>query len=119
MAISPTNNSEQETTDHVGACLVALAASFPNKKETGPKKTGPKCNMACTQEYSPICAGDGHNKPLSFGNVCVLEKYNCEHSTRFSVGPCVEGVRVSAPQDLSGMKIGILNSGLMRHGNEA
>jgi hypothetical protein len=28
-------------------------------------------------EYKPVCAGDGISKPVTFGNPCELNYYNC------------------------------------------
>lgn len=46
-----------------------------------PAKSTP-CGQACTLDYTPICASpkSGKGADLSFGNKCVLEKYNCEHN---------------------------------------
>lgn len=62
------------------ALFIALATSSP----AGEKKTKAACGKACPFNYEPICAEpaqSGSGKPLSFGNECVLETYNCEHPT--------------------------------------
>lgn len=47
-----------------------------NKKKNTPT---PKCIEICTTTYAPICAHDeAGSPPLSFGNECVMRKYNCE-----------------------------------------
>jgi hypothetical protein len=40
-----------------------------------------KCKSECPNDYNPICGSDGAKVNLSFGNKCVMEKYNCEHNT--------------------------------------
>lgn len=41
-----------------------------------------KCSEACTFDYTPVCggpAGSTNQKEMkSFGNECVMKKYNCE-----------------------------------------
>lgn len=39
-----------------------------------------KCKSECPNDYAPICGSDGAKVNLSFGNKCVMEKYNCEHN---------------------------------------
>lgn len=56
--------------------LIGLSAAAPAK--------GPSCTKACPFDYAPVCGGPetGAEKPLSFGNACVLENYNCEKGLR-------------------------------------
>lgn len=45
-------------------------------------KKKPQCLEQCTDDYKPICAGDGTGKNnKSFGNECVLRNHNCEQSS--------------------------------------
>lgn len=41
-----------------------------------------KCTKSCTLDYTPVCAGPetGADKPISFGNECVLANFNCENN---------------------------------------
>lgn len=45
-----------------------------------PAQEKPKCSQSCPFDYDPVCGGPetGAEKPLSFGNECVLKTYNCE-----------------------------------------
>ncbi|XP_036337682.1 uncharacterized protein LOC118747699 isoform X2 [Rhagoletis pomonella] len=44
------------------------------------KKQAPACSRACGEKYEPICAkAKKGNKLLTFGNDCVLGRFNCEH----------------------------------------
>lgn len=54
--------------------VIGVSVAAPNKK----------CNNACPFNYAPVCAGPeaGADKPLSFGNECVLNNYNCEKNLR-------------------------------------
>lgn len=58
--------------------VVALSVAGPVQQKTN------KCAKTCPFDYTPICAGPtaGTEKPLSFGNACVLENYNCEKGLR-------------------------------------
>ncbi|XP_075223581.1 PI-actitoxin-Avd5a-like [Lycorma delicatula] len=77
---------------------LTLVAAADNKKDS--KKPKPKCATACTTDYTPICASDGSNKPITFGNKCVMDKAGCEqnkHYTKQYDGECKNGggVRLS------------------------
>lgn len=49
-----------------------MVTAMPNK----PKK---KCAEECPFDYAPVCGGTaGSNEKKSFGNDCVMRKYNCE-----------------------------------------
>lgn len=58
------------------ACI-GLGSASPAKD---PPKKSP-CADVCTSDYTPVCgspgSGDG-NSQITFGNKCVMEKYNCE-----------------------------------------
>lgn len=56
-----------------------MASTLP----AGEKKGKDVCGGVCPFNYEPICAEPvtGSGKPLSFGNECVLDTYNCEHPT--------------------------------------
>ncbi|XP_053687533.1 turripeptide Pal9.2-like [Sabethes cyaneus] len=77
----------------VAACLtLAIVQGLPAKEK--PSKS--TCQKACTFDYTPICAGlkNSKDKPLSFGNTCVLENYNCENQKSLVVlsqGECPGG----------------------------
>ncbi|VVC37349.1 Kazal domain [Cinara cedri] len=43
-----------------------------------------KCKSDCPTEFKPICGTDGAKVNLSFGNRCVMEKYNCEHNSKLT-----------------------------------
>uniref|UniRef100_A0A1B6IC76 Kazal-like domain-containing protein n=1 Tax=Homalodisca liturata TaxID=320908 RepID=A0A1B6IC76_9HEMI len=92
----------------VTACLcVCLATALPSKKDsygssakkatsTTTKPPKPKCDTACPDDYTPICANEkgSSEKAKSFGNICVMNKYNCEHGTNLekeSDGECKNG----------------------------
>lgn len=42
----------------------------------------PACTQDCSLEYAPVCAGPkgttNDREKKSFGNDCVMKKYNCE-----------------------------------------
>ncbi|KAF9133578.1 hypothetical protein BGW39_009431 [Mortierella sp. 14UC] len=56
----------------------ACDAEVPKKRST---PLLPKCNIACTKEYAPICAVSTKNAQHSntFSNKCVLSAFNCEN----------------------------------------
>lgn len=56
--------------------IIGLAQAIPAKE-----KPTAKCNAACTDDYTPVCGGvkGSKDKPISFGNECVMQKYNCEN----------------------------------------
>ncbi|XP_055692291.1 vasotab [Lutzomyia longipalpis] len=73
------------------AVFVAVAWGAPAQKTNFNE-----CLKACGYNYSPICAGpkEGAEKPQTFGNICALETYNCEHKTEWEVksqGECPGG----------------------------
>nr|CAD7462821.1 unnamed protein product [Timema tahoe] len=37
-----------------------------------------RCDIACTQEYAPVCACDGKEPPRTFSNQCYLQVFNCK-----------------------------------------
>jgi hypothetical protein len=62
--------------------------------------TARKCKSECPNDYNPICGSDGAKVNLSFGNKCVMEKYNCEHNTKLTVKletecPNSKGIRLA------------------------
>ncbi|XP_055532017.1 turripeptide Pal9.2-like [Wyeomyia smithii] len=74
-------------------CLMFAIVQAAPAKEKPSKNT---CQKACTFDYTPICAGlkNSKDKPLSFGNSCVLENYNCENQKSLVVlsqGECPGG----------------------------
>ncbi|XP_017782360.1 PREDICTED: turripeptide Pal9.2-like [Nicrophorus vespilloides] len=82
--------------------LVAFAAASPAKGSTKPSlKKKNECMKQCTDDYTPICAGDGTGKDnKSFGNECVLGNFNCENKKDLKIiqkGECPGGggVRLS------------------------
>lgn len=54
--------------------LVALSIT----QGTPVKNRNPPCIKICTDDYTPVCAGVDGEKPMSFGNECVMKNYNCE-----------------------------------------
>ncbi|XP_055592533.1 turripeptide Pal9.2 [Uranotaenia lowii] len=71
--------------------IVALVQANPANEPA--KKV---CGRSCTFDYTPVCGGvkGSNDKPLSFGNTCVMEKYNCENGkslTVLSQGECPGG----------------------------
>lgn len=59
-----------------------------------------KCKSECPNDYNPICGSDGAKVNLSFGNKCVMEKYNCEHNAKLTVKsesecPNSKGIRLA------------------------
>ncbi|XP_065087356.1 turripeptide Pal9.2-like [Ochlerotatus camptorhynchus] len=77
----------------LSAVLLAIVAV-----QAGPAKEKPtsKCTKACSFDYTPVCAGakDSKDKPISFGNVCVMENYNCDNKKSLAVlsqGECPGG----------------------------
>ncbi|XP_026467216.1 ovoinhibitor-like isoform X2 [Ctenocephalides felis] len=58
-------------------------------------RNGKNCNLKCTKEYRPVCAGvNGEVK--TFGNECVLQSYNCVNNKslqKISDGECPKIVR--------------------------
>lgn len=42
------------------------------------------CAKSCPFDYTPVCGGpeSGSDKPITFGNACVLSNYNCENDKR-------------------------------------
>ncbi|GAB0086034.1 hypothetical protein DMENIID0001_000090 [Sergentomyia squamirostris] len=80
------------------AVFVTIVAAAPATNKTKFNE----CLKACGYNYTPICAGpkDGPEKPQTFGNMCALETYNCEHKSDWDVksqGECPGGgpVRLS------------------------
>ncbi|XP_025194394.1 uncharacterized protein LOC112594019 [Melanaphis sacchari] len=58
-----------------------------------------KCKP-CPDNYNPVCGSDGAKVNLSFGNKCVMEKYNCEHNAKLTVKlesecPNSKGIRLA------------------------
>ncbi|EAT48797.1 AAEL000211-PA [Aedes aegypti] len=62
--------------------IIGLAQAVPAKE-----KPTSKCNTACTDDYTPVCGGvkGSKDKPISFGNECVMQKYNCENKKSLTV----------------------------------
>ncbi|XP_054747317.1 uncharacterized protein LOC129253096 [Anastrepha obliqua] len=57
-------------------CLIAATFASP----AGSKKQAPACARNCGEKYEPICAKEKNgNKLLTFGNDCVMGRFNCEH----------------------------------------
>ena len=56
--------------------LISTTSAAPGVTSTNKQA----CNKECTLDYKPICAGHSENDKdkKSFGNVCVMDKYNCE-----------------------------------------
>lgn len=58
--------------DFLALVLVTMITAMPEK----PKK---KCAEDCPFDYLPVCGGTAdNNEKKSFGNECVMRKYNCE-----------------------------------------
>lgn len=81
------------------ACVLVLLLAVTFTAAASTKK---ECLKACPFDYTPVCGGptSGADKPLSFGNECVLNNYNCEKGLRWVVksqGECPgsQGVRLS------------------------
>lgn len=60
--------------------LVSAIVAAP---QTATQAPGKKCEN-CRDEYNPICAAPTGSKQekdtISFGNDCVMRKYNCENN---------------------------------------
>lgn len=56
--------------------LISTASAAPGVTSTNKQA----CTKECTLDYKPICAGhsESDKDKKSFGNVCVMDKYNCE-----------------------------------------
>lgn len=61
----------------IALAMTAVVLASPAKE----KPTKKACAKACSFDYTPVCGGvkDSKDKPISFGNTCVLENYNCEN----------------------------------------
>ncbi|KAL1461153.1 hypothetical protein WDU94_013081 [Cyamophila willieti] len=75
----------------LAVCLAVIAtvSAFPAKNgvnaQHNKKKPPVKCIEVCTTQYTPICAHDeSGNPPMSFGNECVMRKYNCESAKKYA-----------------------------------
>ncbi|XP_026480998.1 vasotab [Ctenocephalides felis] len=71
--------------------FVALASLI---EATPAKNRNPPCIKICTDDYTPVCAGVDGEKPISFGNECVMRNYNCEQHKelkKISEGECPGG----------------------------
>ena len=58
--------------------LIGLGSASPAKE---PPKKNDACPNACADEYTPVCGAPGPSdggSNVTFGNKCVMEKYNCE-----------------------------------------
>ncbi|XP_055297192.1 turripeptide Pal9.2-like [Sitodiplosis mosellana] len=69
--------------------LISTISTAPGVTSTN-KQT---CSKECTLDYKPICAGHSptDKEKKSFGNFCVMEKYNCEKDenlVQLSEGEC-------------------------------
>ncbi|EDS41366.1 conserved hypothetical protein [Culex quinquefasciatus] len=76
----------------IALAMTAVVLASPAKE----KPTKKACAKACSFDYTPVCGGvkDSKDKPISFGNTCVLENYNCENQKSLSVlsqGECPGG----------------------------
>ncbi|XP_014098697.1 uncharacterized protein [Bactrocera oleae] len=59
----------------VALCLVTITFASPSGK-----KQAPACARDCDESYTPLCAKEKNgSKLLTFGNECVLLRFNCEH----------------------------------------
>ncbi|XP_055628475.1 turripeptide Pal9.2-like [Toxorhynchites rutilus septentrionalis] len=72
--------------------MIAVVLALPAKEKPAKKA----CARSCTFDYTPVCGGvkDSKDKPISFGNTCVLENYNCENQKSLVVlsqGECPGG----------------------------
>lgn len=65
---------------HLYVVLLLISSIFAAPGVTTTNKTA--CTEECSLEYDPICAGEEGNTNekmnKSFGNICVMYKYNCE-----------------------------------------
>ncbi|KAI5706804.1 hypothetical protein M8J75_011502 [Diaphorina citri] len=76
----------------VTLAVIASVSAYPakggsnsqiNKKKNTPP---PKCIEICTTNYEPVCAHDENVKSdITFGNECVMRKYNCENAKTFRI----------------------------------
>ncbi|XP_058462840.1 turripeptide Gsp9.3 [Malaya genurostris] len=78
----------------VAAVLLALTIVQAHPAKDKPAKN--TCQKACTFDYTPVCGGvkNSKDKPISFGNTCVLDNYNCENQKSLVVlsqGECPGG----------------------------
>lgn len=66
-------------------CLVLLTISSV-LAAPGVTPANKKCANECSLDYNPVCAGPAGTNDIklkkSFGNICVMQKYNCEKSER-------------------------------------
>lgn len=58
--------------------LVAVTYGSPAKGSTKASLKKKPCMKDCGDNYKPVCAGDGKDKPRSYGSECVLSNFNCE-----------------------------------------
>jgi len=73
---------------------VALAAPSKGSTKASLQKKTPTCATVCNDDYTPVCGGDGQGKDISFGNKCVMERYNCENQKDLKIvqqGECPGG----------------------------
>lgn len=65
---------------HLYLVLLLISSIFAAPGVTPTNK--PTCTQDCSLEYAPICAGPkgttNDREKKSFGNDCVMKKYNCE-----------------------------------------
>lgn len=78
--------------------LLIVAMAFAKPAKTPPPNS---CTRACETKYEPICAkakNGSKERLLTFGNQCVMNNYNCEHSSdpyeKKSGGECGNNVSV-------------------------
>ncbi|GLV31640.1 uncharacterized protein CBL_07401 [Carabus blaptoides fortunei] len=84
----------------IAVVLIGIATAGPAKSDAKKNVQNKPCLKTCDLDYKPVCAGEGKDKPKSFGSVCVLDNYNCEHGSnlkKVSEGECPGGggVRLS------------------------
>ncbi|XP_058067356.1 vasotab-TY2 [Anopheles bellator] len=57
--------------------ILAVVCAIPAEKS--------QCTKACTADYTPVCGvpKEGKGSTVTFGNTCVMEKYNCESQKNY------------------------------------
>ncbi|XP_019871505.1 turripeptide Pal9.2 [Aethina tumida] len=74
--------------------LVAVTYGSPAKGSTKASLKKKPCMKDCGDNYKPVCAGDGKDKPRSYGSECVLSNFNCESGNDYKIisqGECPGG----------------------------
>ncbi|KAJ6645962.1 Vasotab [Pseudolycoriella hygida] len=74
--------------------FVVMLISMTMMVQAAEKRRPKDCQSICTMHYDPVCAGGAGESPKSFGNICVMQNYNCENNKNLAVisqGECPNG----------------------------